>query len=256
MNTVFAFRGEWFEKGFQGVLFLHSNSKGGDVSSAAVSCFARHVSRAVTSSCRGNICQRALCPFVCICTHLTKTLAQSLYPAPTSPFSNESLPWRRPLCSEGGGGVSWQQITCCFRRADTQARCCCGGVCHRSLSLSLCVWRFELLLGVCHLTSAVVNSYRAVISASPWRLTPPAVSTFAFIFTVAILSQLTRFTSVLISCFLMCTGERSSVITVYKPSPARYPPLLCLSTANYSFTGIVILDCFRDSHLVFGSYIM
>lgn len=136
MNTVFAFRGEWFEKGFQGVLFLHSNSKGGDVSSAAVSCFARHVSRAVTSSCRGNICQRALCPFVCICTHLTKTLAQSLYPAPTSPFSNESLPWRRPLCSEGGG-VSWQQITCCFRRADTQARCCCGGVCHRSLSLSL-----------------------------------------------------------------------------------------------------------------------
>lgn len=39
--------------------------------------------------------------------------------------------------------VSWQQITCCFRRADTQARCCCGRVCHRSLSLSQCVWRFE-----------------------------------------------------------------------------------------------------------------
>lgn len=33
--------------------------------------------------------------------------------------------------------VSWQQITCCFRRADTQARCCCGRVCHRSLSLSV-----------------------------------------------------------------------------------------------------------------------
>lgn len=55
------------------------------------------------------------------------------------------------------------------------------------------------LSAVCHLAlSAVVKSYRAVISESPWGLTHSPVPDSAFIFCVALLSELPRFTSELI----------------------------------------------------------
>lgn len=73
--------------------------------------------------------------------------------------------------------------------------CVLTKICQRKVESTSLLFATSLSL------SAVVKSYRAVISESPWGLTHSPVPDSAFIFSVALLSELPRFTLELISGF-------------------------------------------------------
>jgi len=118
--------------------------------------------------------------------------------------------------------------------ANTQERCC-GGVCvckicqRKVKSTSLLFSAFAL--------SAVVKSYRAVISDSPRGPTHSPLPSPAFIFTSALLSELQRFASELIYCLLVGASEKK--FSHCLRSLMRLLLLLCLSTVTDHFCGFI-----------------